>query len=140
MRQNVWKCSNRFAVALVLAAFLVWSEAPLMASPQQQATQSDSANKSIEVLPEAPQPQPDNSQQTTQMPSGAAGAKAANPKGAPVAQPVGAAVAPAKQHSHRSLLLKVGLIAGAGVAIGTVVGLSAGSPSRPPGTSAAARP
>jgi hypothetical protein len=139
MRKKLRTYCQNLAVAIVVTTFLVSSEAPLMA--QQQPAQSGSSNsKSAEPLPEAPQPQSVDKQQPTQAPSSAAGAKAASPKGAPVAQPVGAAVAPAPQHSHRSLLIKIGLVAGAAVAVGTVVGLSAGSPSRPPGTAAASRP
>ena len=45
----------------------------------------------------------------------------------------GAAIAPAKQRRVRSLLIKLGALAGAGAAVGTVYALSHGSPSRPPG-------
>jgi hypothetical protein len=40
-------------------------------------------------------------------------------------------MAPAKQRRTRTILIRVGLIAGAAVAIGTVVALSKTSPSRP---------
>jgi hypothetical protein len=140
MKHKIQVCFQRVVMAILVMTFLLSTEKPLLANPQQQPAQSDTRNKAADP-PEAPQPQPDNTiQQETQTPSTAAGAKAASPKGAPVAEPVGAAVAPAKQHSHRSLLIKIGLIAGAGVAVGTVVALSAGSPSRPPGTSPATRP
>jgi hypothetical protein len=49
------------------------------------------------------------------------------------AQPAGAAIAPAKQRRVRTIVLKVGAILGAGAAIGTVVALSAATPSKPPG-------
>ncbi|MGH9495340.1 MAG: hypothetical protein ACRD3B_10110 [Candidatus Sulfotelmatobacter sp.] len=141
MKRIIRTYRPKLAVATALTVFLILSETPLMATPQQQAAQSDSgSSKAVDPLPEAPQPQSGEAQQPAQVPAGAAGAKAANPKGAPVAQPVGAAVAPAPQHNHRSLLIKIGLLVGAGVAIGTVVGMSAGSPSRPPGTTAASRP
>ena len=42
-------------------------------------------------------------------------------------------MAPAKQRQSRSLLLKMGLLAAAGVAVGTVVGLTKATPSKPPG-------
>ena len=57
-----------------------------------------------------------------------------------MAQPVGAAVAPARQRGHRSLLIKMGLLAGAGVAVGSVVALSERSPNRPPGTASSTHP
>ena len=55
----------------------------------------------------------------------------AEPLGIAASRPAGAAIAPAKQRRTRSILIKVGLIVGAAVAIGTVVALSESSPSRP---------
>jgi len=52
-----------------------------------------------------------------------------------VAEPVGAAVAPARQRGHRSLLIKLGVLAGAGIAVGAAVGLAERSPARAPGSS-----
>lgn len=132
--------SFKCLLAVLLGAALVTSDAPMFA--QSQATQSQQSDGSVadsrsSSLPDAPQAQTDQaSQQSAQEPTGAAGAKAPTVKGAPVAQPAGAAVAPPRQRGHRSLLIKLGLIAGAGVAVGTVVALSAKSPARPPGTSA----
>jgi hypothetical protein len=40
-------------------------------------------------------------------------------------------IAPAQQRRTRSFLIKVGLVVGAAVAIGTVVGLSKATPSEP---------
>jgi hypothetical protein len=105
---------------------------------------SDSANApSGAELPDAPtpaqpgeqtpQPPPPQTQNSGSVPSGAAAAKAAPAKGAPASRPVGAAIAPAKQRERRSLLIKVGLVAGACVAVGSVVALSKASPSKPPG-------
>ncbi len=109
-------------------------------APQPQATQcSDqqtaqpSAAQGSDQQTAQPSAAQGSDQQPALPPSGAAGAKASDAKGAPAAQPVGAAVAPARQHSHRSLLIKVGLVAGAAIAVGTVVALSAKSPTRPPG-------
>jgi len=137
-----------FSILVLAGAFLISSEMPLLANPAQssppQSSQSDSAGqKKDDTLPDAPQSQPAQAatgQQSAPAPSGTAGAKAAQVKGAPVAQPTGAAVAPARQRGHRSLLIKVGLLAGAGVAVGAAVALSARSPSRPPGSSAAIHP
>ena len=111
MNQTGHAYSKCFLAAMLVAGF-VCSEMPLLASAQQSAP----------------------------APSGAAGAKAANVKGAPVAQPAGAAVAPVRQRGHRSLLIKVAVIAGAGIAAGAVVALSERSPSRPPGASPAVHP
>jgi len=119
-----------------------------LASPQQ-SSQSSAANQKLDdSFPDAPQTQgaqtqttqTPSSQQSATAPSGSAAAKAANVKGAPVAQPVGAAVAPVRQRGHRSLLIKLGVIAGAGIAAGSVVALSERSPARPPGASPAIHP
>jgi cytoskeletal protein RodZ len=142
-RTGYFKCLQ---IAVLAGTFLLWSEMPLLASPPQSAqpqpSQSQSGQSSAasqqqsDSLPDAPQPQSAQTQtEQTQAPSGAAGAKAANVKGAPAAQPAGAAVAPVRQHGHRSLMIKLGLLAGAGIAVGAVVALSAKSPTRPPGTS-----
>ena len=75
-------------------------------------------------------------QQTTpppQKPVGTAAAEAPNTSGIAASQPAGVAIAPAKQHRVRTLILRTGAIIGAGVAIGTVVALTAATPSKPPG-------
>lgn len=66
-------------------------------------------------------------------PVGTAAAEAPKVSGVTAAQPAGIAIAPAKQHRARSLVIKVGAIVGAGVALGTVVGLTAATHSKPPG-------
>jgi hypothetical protein len=138
INQIICRYSKCLSIAALAGAFLISSEMPLLASPQSGQSSTPS-QKSDDSLPDAPQPQSaQTSQQSTQAPSGAAGAKAANAKGAPVAQPIGAAVAPVRQHGHRSLLIKIGLIAGGAVAIGTVVALSEKSPTRPSGTASPA--
>jgi predicted lipid-binding transport protein (Tim44 family) len=134
-----------FSVVLLTGAFVVSNGMPLMASPQQQSGDSNTAaqqqpvpqpdQQQTDALPEAPQAQTQTpaAQQQAPAPSGSAGAKAATVKGAPVAQPTGAAIAPARQRGHHSLLVKVGLLAGAGIAVGAAVALAEASPSRPPG-------
>ena len=146
-----------FSVVLLAGAFVVSSGMPLLAGPQEpsdsaasqqqpavqpQTPQQQSAQQTSvqqlkdSSLPDAPQAQtqtPAEKQQQTPAPAGSAGAKAATVKGAPVAQPTGAAIAPARQRGHHSLLVKVGLLAGAGIAVGTAVALAERSPSRPPG-------
>ena len=137
MNPTVSKYSKCLSTAVLAGVFLMSSELPLLANPPQ-APAPAGVGQTNDSLPEAPQPQsaPPATQPT---PSGAAGAKAADVKGAPVALPAGAAVAPARQRGHRSLLIKVGLLAGAGIAVGSAVALSQGSPSRPPGSSSSAR-
>jgi hypothetical protein len=95
-------------------------------------------------LPENPAPAPSNQSapnpsqapapqaQAPTEPSGTAAAEAERPSGSPASRPAGAAIAPAKQRQVRSLLIKLGFIAGAGVALGTVYALSNASPGRVP--------
>lgn len=141
MNQTGRAYSKCVSIAMLAGAFLIWSEMPLLAKSPQSSQSNTPNQKQEDSLPDAPQsqsaPTPPN-QQSTPVPSGAAGAKAAKVKGTPAAQPAGAAVAPVRQHGHRSLLIKVGLIVGAGIAIGSAVALSERSPARPPGATAAA--
>ena len=80
-------------------------------------------------------PQTSTAQQSQpQEPAGTAVAAPANATGVVASRPAGAAIAPAKQRRARSIMIKVGAIVGASVAVGTVVALSSGSPSRPSGS------
>jgi hypothetical protein len=83
--------------------------------------------------PQSPQSEQQQQQRTTERPLGTAAAEIGNASGTAASKPAGVAIAPAKQRQSRSLLLKWGAVLGAGAAIGTVMALSAGSPSRPPG-------
>ena len=67
-------------------------------------------------------------------PVGTAAAEWVPAVGVAASRPAGAALAPAKQRRARSILIKVGAILGAGAAVGTVMALSEGSPSKPPGS------
>jgi hypothetical protein len=79
-------------------------------------------------VPNAPQAQPES-----QPPAPVGTAVAPYEKGIGIAasRPAGAVVAPAKQKKTRSFTIKVGLLIGAAAAVGTVVGISLASPSRP---------
>ena len=77
--------------------------------------------------------QASSGEQQAQEPVGTAAAESVETTGVAASKPAGAAIAPAKQKRTRSLLIKVGALVGASVAIGTVVALSSASPSRPPG-------
>jgi hypothetical protein len=139
MSRSGWICVKYLCIAIVAFVFLIAGEMPLLASPPQASQSSTASQPNNDSLPDAPQSQPAQaSEHPTQAPSGAAGAKAPNVKGAPVAQPAGAAVAPVRQRGHRSLLIKVGLLAGGAIAVGTAVALSERSPSRPAGASSPA--
>ena len=96
-------------------------EAPSAAAPQGQPAAQQSP-----AAPAGQQPQP------TREPLGAAAAEGVNTAGGGASRPAGAAIAPAKQRQVRSFLIKLGAIAAAGAAIGTIYALSKGTPSTPP--------
>lgn len=102
---------------------------PAAAASSSSAVNSDDANQeqSLATLPPAPQQQ----QNGTSNPVGTAAAPYEKPTGIPASRPAGAVVAPGKQKRSRSFLIRVGLIVGACVAVGAVVGMSAASPGRP---------
>lgn len=121
----------------------------LLASPLTKAqSQSDSNSPAAQTTeaPPAPQAQTQNpspaqtpnsqanaspQQSAPTQPIGTAVAPAEKSLGVAASRPAGAAIAPPKQRRARSVIIKVGVIVGACVAVGTVVGLSRSSPSQP---------
>ena len=71
-------------------------------------------------------------QPTPGAPSGTAAAPAGRLSGNAASRPAGAAIAPPKQRQVRSFLIKLGFVAGAAAALGTVAALSMASPARVP--------
>jgi cobalamin biosynthesis Mg chelatase CobN len=65
------------------------------------------------------------------QPMGTAVAPYVRPEGISASRPAGAAIAPAKQRRVRIYAIRIALLVGAAVAIGTVVAASEGSPNRP---------
>ncbi len=110
------------------------SQGPLAPPPtteQQQSTPTtvlEAPSPSTTIL-EVPQSQ----QQREHEPLGAATAGGVATAGGAASRPAGTAIAPAKQRQVRSFLIKLGAIAAAGAAIGTVYALSRGTSSTPPG-------
>ena len=106
------------------------------ALPQQQqgTTATTGTTEPPQPLPNAPsQEQSNTKQQKDKAPLGAAAAEAGVTAGGAASRPAGSAIAPAKQGQKRSLLIKIGLIAAAGGALGAVYALSRGTGSTPPG-------
>ena len=125
-------------------------------SLQSQPKDSDSqagnpapvAKSSEETYPDSPVPKPlptanqsgqvsssqsgaEQSQNSTTKPVGTAAAPYEKTTGVAASRPAGAVIAPGKQRRARSILIRVGVVVGAAVAVGTVVALSRASPSRP---------
>ena len=112
--------------------------------PQQQTSSSSTAEhpqqsdtgSSITLAPQSQstaEPAPASSEMKQQRPVGTAAAETPMVSGTTAAQPAGFAIAPAKQHRVRTLVIKVGAIAAAGVALGTTMALTMATPSKPPG-------
>ena len=108
------------------------------------ATPDADATPSAPALPNAPAAAPTKSdspagqnanpqplQDGATKPVGTAAAPSEMTTGVAAAQPAGAVIAPGKQRRMRTILISVGVIVAACVALGTVAGLSRTSPSQP---------
>ena len=151
--------SSSFVVPLLVVALLL--PLSLSAQPQRRAVRSSSAAQrshdrslrrsaqpergaaSTAPLPNAPQPAASPAPRATassqplaqpapQPPLGAAAAEQIKTAGGGASRPAGNAIAPVKQHQYRSLVIKLGAAAAAGIAVGTVYGLSHATSSTPP--------
>ena len=114
------------------------SKGPLEPVPEEQLPEAPSAQRQpapaqTTTLPPAPQ----RTAQQPVEPEGTAAAKSAATAGGPASKPAGSAIAPAKQRQVRSLLIKVGAIAAGGAALGIIYGLTRGTSSTPPNSTAA---
>jgi hypothetical protein len=105
------------------------AQTPAQTQPvQTQPTQSAAPAGATQSAPQnVPQPQEPT------KPVGTAVAPPPSAVGSAASNPAGAAIAPAKQSRVRVILISVGALVGAGVALGAVAALSSSSPSRPPG-------
>ena len=95
--------------------------------PESPSSVKNNPTEQQATVPQSP------SQPPAAEPTGTAAAQTGRISGNAASRPAGAAIAPAKQHQARSFLIKMGVIAGAGVALGTVYGLSRASGPKPPG-------
>src|ERR1041384_1676233 len=105
---------------------------PATTAPAENTAPSQPAQTQSNELPNSPGSVRPQQPPGTERPIGPAAAEIGNASGIVASKPAGVAIAPAKQHQSRSLLIKLGELIGAGVAIGTVMALSNASPSRPP--------
>lgn len=105
-------------------------------SPQSSSTSAGLAtSQKAQGLPDAPEAGNDGQsgpvKNGEERPLGTAAAPYTKPTGVTGSRPAGAVIAPAKQRRVRAILISVGVVAAAGIAIGAVAGLSHASPSRP---------
>ena len=98
-------------------------------------TESDPALQSREEQSQRPEKELRQRQQQTipNEPLGTAAAGSLPTTGVAGSRPAGAALAPARQRRVRTILIRMGVLVGAGVAVGTTFALSQASPSKPPG-------
>lgn len=157
-------CARLVAGSLVLAVLVSSSAmalpGPQETNPEQSRPEGAAASPApapagqpaVEPLPDSPsaarpqdaqnaagqsgatQSPPQSQQDGNQKPVGTAAAETATTTGFAASRPAGAALAPAKQKRSRTILISVGAIAGAAVALGLVLALSKGTPSKPPGS------
>lgn len=116
------------------------AQAPLQPVPttpdQNQLPESPQAQQPGQTAPAQSTPlQPAPQTQNQTEPLGTAAAPGVSTVGGGASKPAGTAIAPAKQHQYHSLLVKLGLIAASGAALGTVYALSRSTSSVPPGSS-----
>jgi cytoskeletal protein RodZ len=103
-------------------------------SEQTPSTSNSSSAPSTSTAPPPATPQSSQSAtQSSQRPVGTAAAEPTHANGIAASEPAGVAIAPGKQRRARTIVIGIGAILGAGVAIGSVAALTAGTSSRPPG-------
>jgi len=107
----------------------IWAKSQEPAQNSSAQTTNPQSDSSVSNQ----QPEASKQNDKLQRPVGTAAAEAPKVTGVTGAQPAGVAIAPPKQHRVRTIVIKVGAILGAGAAIGTVVALTAATPSKPPG-------
>jgi cytoskeletal protein RodZ len=108
------------------------NEPPPAATQPAEAPSAQPPVTSVPAQAQAPE------QPAPQTPVGAAAAEQVKTAGGGASRPAGSAIAPVKQHQYRSILIKLGAVAAAGIAVGTVYGLSHATPSTPPHAATAA--
>lgn len=146
----VLRFGKQIAAVLVLMIAAQMSEAAVLQAQepaaaqtaQQSSTPAQSGDQQTAKpgadMPQAPDAEPgfasrsqDAQPQDVQKPVGTAAGPYTKPSGVAGSRPAGAAIAPSKQKRKKSLMIRVGLIVGGAVAVGTVAGLSMASSSRP---------
>jgi hypothetical protein len=129
--------SDAASIAQLASSELPDSPGAVLAESQEAASQQSNTSPQTAMPPSSNAEKtkaPDQDQTPKpQRPVGTAAAEAPKVNGVTAAQPSGVAIAPAKQRRVRTIVLKVGAMVGAGVAVGTVIALTAGTPSKPPG-------
>ena len=127
---------NASRLPVLAGAFLISSEMPLLANPPQSSQSSAASQKQDDSLPDAPQAQTQRKRiepaaRTRSLRSRGSEGRARERRSSGPACGRGSGARPSTRSSLTSD--QVGLLAGAGIAVGAAVALSERSPSRPPG-------
>ncbi|HEY1902269.1 MAG TPA: hypothetical protein VGG56_07570 [Terracidiphilus sp.] len=143
MRISSYRFRKQIAGFLVLLLAMPLAETAAAQSQQTLSSQQAQRAPADPTQPQNPasadqtaqpgtaQPNPEPQQNSPTKPVGTAAAPLENTSGVAASRPAGAAIAPAKQRRARAILIRVSIVVGAAIAVGTVVGLSRSSPSRP---------
>jgi len=113
-----------------------WSKSEIAMNQQNGTGLPSAASPSSSQPAQSQSVQPQSgaqAQPSPQKPVGTAVAEAPSASGIAASQPAGVAIAPTKQRRVRTIVIRMGAIVGAGVAVGSVVALTAATSSRPPG-------
>ena len=117
-------------ILICLLAMPLAQAVPLQAQSQQPAQQAPDA-PSPQLADPSPRANGMQAGQQNSNPVGTAAAPESRPTGVAASRPAGAVIAPSKQKRRKAILIRVGIIVGAAVAVGTVAGLSRSSSARP---------
>jgi hypothetical protein len=107
----------------------------LQTAQSQPPADNNASRQAADQTGTSPTPanQSTNSPAPPQRPVGTAAAEAPTTTGVAASEPAGVAIAPAKQHRARTIIIRTGAIIAGAVAIGVVVGLTEATSSKPPG-------
>lgn len=136
MKKRLWlERQIACGLALVMLVPMGWAATdPLPSAPTphlQPASDTDAQPSAAQNQNAQQAPAAQQNQQNPNEPVGTAAAPVVVPEGAPASRPAGAAIAPIKQRRTRSFAIRMALLVGAGIAIGTVAATSLASPSHP---------
>jgi hypothetical protein len=105
----------------------------IKAQDQDKDKDTDKDKGQVEAQPQTPPPSAPPQPGQYQKPVGTAAAESSTTTGYAASKPAGEALAPGKQKRTRTILISVGAVVAAAMVLGIVVGLSKGTPSKPPG-------
>jgi hypothetical protein len=125
---------------VLLMAFLLFvaqgfSQQPVSPSqsqgPRSIPSEPQQSTPQLESRPQTPVPSSDQQPLSPNRPMGTATAPYERATGVAASRPAGAVIAPAKQRRVRTIMIRIGIVAGSAAAVGAVAAMAHSSPSRP---------